>query len=304
MSFTLEVDFSGLCLYVVDPDTGQVAVLMPDCRKRTHGASPFHADEDRAKLHVGYVRINLADLGVPLTPPASTSDPAEEPRYELVHRFDRQRLQFVGEAAPEAVTRTGMDIPDFGRFAPGVELIDGLFSDSPPDILLMRSVLNGGTLEARTLADTPPAWTFSRLLNPDGEPYGGTFASFATWKREFQGNTLKLRITDFAGNPEAEFTLGPVPEGGTLHLDVANLCEENPLEWSDLKTRKVLGDDKDFKWLYRLLKPRTGTFKDIVSPADPFPIPARPAVAGETGDDDCMGGTMTARFSTLLTPSE
>lgn len=304
MSFTLDVDFSGLCMYVADPDTGHVAVLMPDCRMRTHGASPFHEDEHEAKLHVGYVRINLSDLGVPLTPPAATSDPAGEPRYELVHRFDRQRLQFVGEVEPGAVTRTGMEIPDFDRFAPDVELIDGLFSDAPPDILLMRSVLNGGTLEAKTLSKDPPVWNFTNQLNPDGPPYGGQFASFATWTRQFQGNTLTLRITDFAGNPEAEFALGPVPEGGTLHLDVANLCAENPLEWSDMRTRQVLGDDEDFKWLYRLLKPRTGTFAELVNHDAPFPIPSRKGLGDETGDDDCIGGTKTARFSALLTPSE
>lgn len=297
MPFKLEVDFSGLCLHVVDPDTGHVAVLMPDCRRRTHGPAPFHADETEAAFHVGYVRINLADLGVPLTPPAATNDKAEEPRYELVHRFDRQLLQFVGEAGAGAVTRTGLEIPDFARFAPEVELIDGLFTEVPPAELLMRCILEGGTLEAKTLSINPPTWTFSTQLNPNAEPYKGQFASFATWTREFYGNTLTLRITDFAGSPEAEFTLGPVPDGGTLRLDVANLCAENPLEWSDMETRTILGDDKDFKWLYRLLKPHAGSFQELVNKNEPFPIPGRPGVAGETRDDDCISGTVTARFS-------
>jgi hypothetical protein len=339
MSFTLEVDFSGLCMYVVNPDTGKVTVLMPDCRMRTHTADVFHADGQRAVHHVGYVRINLADLGVPLTltPPAVTSDAAGEPRYELVHRFDRQVLHFVEAAAPaplagsgttaaapvvdtEATTpdpvvhtdvtttdpmvhaaaaatpvvHTGMSIPDFGKFAPGLVPIDGLFTNDPPDILLMRSELDGGTLDGRSLTNDPPTWVFSQFLNPGGEPYGGEFASYLTWRRPCEGNTLTLRITDFAGAPEAEFTLGPVPEGGTLHLDVANLCSNNPLEWSDLKTRKVLGNDEDFKWLYRLLKPAAGgTFADILLNT-PLPHPARvPGLAGETGDDDCMGATMT-----------
>jgi hypothetical protein len=296
MSFTLEVDFSGLCLYVVDPETQHVGVLMPDCRMRTHHEVMSHKDETPAVPHVGYVRMNLADLGVRLSPPAATRDAPGEPRYELVHRFDQQILQFVGEAEAEPVTRAGMQIPDFQRFAPGLELIPDLFTTEPPAILLMRTILDGGTLTARTLSQSPPTWSFSKLFDPTAaQQYGGQFASFATWTRRFEGDTLTVRITNFAGEAEAEFTLGPVPEGGTLHLDMGNLCAENPLEWSDLETRKVRGNDEDFKWLYRLLRPRTGTYDDLLLKTT-FPIPERKGLGGETGDDDCMGGTITASF--------
>lgn len=293
--FTLEVDFSGLCLYVVDPDTGHVAVLMPDCRARTHVGNDYHEDRRLAEPHVGYVRMNLADLGVPLTPPVQTSDTPGEPRYEVVHRFDRQVLQFVGSAAAEPVTRSGMEVPDFEKIAPELELLDGLFTEAPPSILLTRMVLDGGELQGRTLAAAPPTWTFSRLFNPNGPEYSNQFASYSTWTRRYDGDTLTLRITDFAGAPEAEFTLGPVPEGGTLHLDVANLCRENPLEWSDLPKRQVIGDDEDFRWLYRLLRPGSGTYGDRLLNAS-FPIPDRNGLDGETADDDCMGGTLRARI--------
>src|SRR4051812_37492518 len=59
MSFTLEVEFSGLCLFVLHPDEPRVAVLMPDARKST--ANPVHVDGTRGIPHVGYTRFDLAN---------------------------------------------------------------------------------------------------------------------------------------------------------------------------------------------------------------------------------------------------
>lgn len=289
MPFDLEIEFSGLCLYVVHPDGNQVAVLMPDGRRRSN-PDPFHADATDAEPHVGYLQANAADLGINL--PGGEDGGA--PRYELIHRFDRQAVDFDG-AFSTAPLVNGLKFPVFDEFAPGLELIPGLFGATPPEVLLMRMVLTGGEFESTR---EEPLWRFTNLLNPGAQDeYGGQFASFAVWKRQVDASQLNLRITDFAGNVQATLPLAPSTPGGKVSLKISNLCSDNPLEWVDLPIRKVSGPDNDFRWLYRLLQPAGGgTFDTIVSESTHYPIPLPVDLGGEVGADDCMGGTKTSPF--------
>jgi hypothetical protein len=287
MPFDLEIEFSGLCLYVVHPDGNQVAVLMPDARRRTN-ADPFHADATHAEPHVGYLQVNAADMGVALP----GGEDGGGPRYELIHRFDRQAVDF-GTAFSTAPLQNGLRFPVFEEFAPGLELIPGLFGTNPPPVLLMRLVLTGGTLTSNL---EEPLWRFSNRLNPGEEEYGGQFASFAVWKRQVNAEQVTLRLTDFAGNVQATMPLSPAEPGGKVRLKMSNLCSDNPLEWVDLPIRKVTGPDNDFRWLYRLLQPAGGTFSTMISESNGYPIPEPAEVLGEAGADDCMGGTKTGTF--------
>lgn len=288
MPFDLEIEFSGLCLYVVHPDGNQVAVLMPDARWRTN-ADPFHADATPAVPHVGYLQANAADMGINLP----SGEDGGGPRYELIHRFDRQAVDFDGAFSTAPLTN-GLKFPVFDQFAPGLELIPGLFDSAPPPQLLMRLVLTGGTFESSL---EEPVWEFSDLLNPGAtNGYGGQFASFAVWKRQVPGEQLNLRIMDFAGNVQATLPLAPSTPGGKVRLKMSNLCSENPLEWDDLPIREVTGPDNDFRWLYRLLQPAGGGEFEMISATSHYPIPLPAGTWGEVGADDCMGGTKTSTF--------
>jgi hypothetical protein len=289
MSFDLEIEFSGLCLYVVHPDGNQVAVLMPDGRRRSN-PDPFHADETDAVPHVGYLQANAADMGISL--PGGEEGGA--PRYELIHRFDRQAVDFDGAFSTASLTN-GLKFPVFDQFAPDVELRPGLFGTEPPAELLMRMVLTGGTFES---TQEEPIWRFTNLLNSEAEEeYGGQFASFAVWKRSVDAEVLNLRILDFEGNVQATLPLAPSTTGGKVCLKISNLCSDNPLEWVDLPIRKVTGPDNDFRWLYRLLQlPEGGSIETLVSEEAHFPIPLPVDLGGEVGADDCMGGSLTSSF--------
>ena len=79
MSFMLEVEISGLCLYVVHPDGQKVTVLMPDCRNDI--VSPRHVDTRKGKPHVGYLRYDLADQV-----PGVQKGVGDTPLYEVVRQ--------------------------------------------------------------------------------------------------------------------------------------------------------------------------------------------------------------------------
>lgn len=289
MSFELRVEFSGLCLYLVHSDGKQVGVVMPDCRKTT--ADPIHDDDTVGEYHVGYVRADLANVvdGVP------AGDERDGPKYELIHRFDRQVLDFGLDVGGDITMTTSPDVPSFDGFAPDLDPLPGLFSPTPPKTLLMRTVLRGGSLTGNSEGK---GWKFARLLNPKAPQYSGDFASYVRWHRWVDAEHLTLRVTDFAGAVRTELKLRPVETADgkkVVSLKVANLCANNPLEWEGLNLRAVTGDDVDFKWLYRLLSPKAQSYPDVLLGA-PLPIPQRLVKGDATGAQDCMGGMKALDF--------
>jgi len=284
MPFDLEIEFSGLCLYVVEPGGQQVTVLMPDARER-YNPNPFHADDTDAVPHVGYLRCNAADLG--LSVPGGEDGGA--PRYEVVHRFHRQEVNFGNTFSATSMVNQ-LKFPHFDQFAPGLDLLPGLSGSTPPDILLMRLVLTGGTFAS---TEEEPVWEIPSSLNGGGSPYSGQFASFAVWTRQVNASDVTLNITDFDGTPQTSLTLSPA-DGTRVRLKMSNLCAENPLEWDDLPIRQVTGPDNDFRWLYRLLTASTDPdVETLLQNEELLPVPLPADLGGEVGADDCMGGIKT-----------
>lgn len=297
MPFTLRVDFSGLCMYVRHSDGQHVAVLLPDCRKSTNPV-PKHFDTTDAEPHVGYVRLDFERLGLGLVAPAPAG---LEPRYELVHRFTGQMLKFEGTPTqPDTIDTSVLDFPSFDHLGFPVDLVSNLFSagtptDPPvPPQLLARMVLRGGRLSGRKITGT--FWEFPQVGDPASRTYAREYASFATWTRGFDGNALTVRITNWAGTPEASFPINNIPDGAEVVIKVANLCCSNPLEWNDLPLRTVKGPDEDFKWLYRLVIPHDtppttspeDAWKDLLN-GTRLPHPRLvPGPGSETGSDDCI----------------
>jgi hypothetical protein len=293
MAFNLHIEFAGPCLYVLDTDsagiTQQVGVLIPDCRGKTHGDRPKHQDRDLAELHVGYVRLDLADV-IPNLPPGRIED---QPRYELVHRFTGQVVDFAPALATEPVDVSNLHLPSFDQIAPRLEPKAGFFGPAAPSSLLMRMILRGGRFESQP----DSVWMFSNVLNPDGKPYVVRCASTVTWKRKITGERITVSIRDFdKKDPEAEFNLGPFPEGYIVTLSVANLCAVNPLEWADLASRGGTDIDRDFKWLYRLLR-TTGSSTVQLPAGAKLPAPVLVSVSpDETSEEACMGAKITGEI--------
>jgi hypothetical protein len=276
MSFELQVDFSGLCLYVVDSAQGRVGVAMPDARGRTAG-STRHEDNTLGKRHVGYVRFDLANAGI-----AAPAGGGRAPHYEGIHLFDREELVFVINGDPTPLT-ANLAVPECEKIAPdgaasALAPVDNLFSGPIPPQLLMRTVLHGGEVTG-TPVET---WRFPSLWSPGQPAYEAEFASVVTWKRRVE--SVALQIRPLGGGTAVNIPLTP-PQ---VNVKVANFCETNPLEWKDLGLRAVDGDDEDFKWLYRLLKPRDGRTWPQKLQLHRFPIPLM-TVGGSQGVEDCLG---------------
>lgn len=292
MSFELEVEFSGLCMYLVDPENKRVAVLMPDCRK---GVDPVHADGEKGVHHVGYLRFDLANLSGVAGVPEGTVQ--KGPRYEVVHRFDFQQLEFPDlPDGPVKVPEKGLGFPEFAEFTQDLELKPGMFSNAPPEVLLMRTILKGGDVDAGRHKN----WRLPPVLRP-GSDYRDHFASKATWVCPVPGDAVTIRIAGFGGADPVEFVLKPVEGEEVVHLKIANLCAVNPLEWQELELEelKAAADgkdeetrDRDFKWLYRLLDSTSAPLPVRLGEKPDLPVPVLEPDQG-AGVQGCMGGVMT-----------
>ncbi|HEX6912361.1 MAG TPA: hypothetical protein VF142_18295 [Longimicrobium sp.] len=292
MSFTLHVDFVGLCLHVRhEDDPNRVAVLMPDARS-SRNPQGVHVDRSPAVPHVGYVRLDAANLPERL-PHAAT--PGDDPRYELIHRLEGEELVFDESLAPQPVDTRELTVPEFNQFAPGLELLPGLFGAAPPSELLMRTIVMGGVMSSDLTAER---WEIPSNLNPAQPLTIGKFASAVAWKREVEGSSITLTIRRFDGTEPRQFVLAPVAGETELRVKVANLCAHNPLEWDDMPLRTVRGDDKDFKWLYHLHRPRNGeSYDQLLQRVGRLPIPTwLEAHNGDTASNDCIAGGTTSRF--------
>lgn len=279
MSFTLKVQFTGLCAHVVHPKEPWVAVLMPD--GRFHGAAKRHPDGTPAVPHVGYLRVDLANVmgissGARLQKgqrPGNQRGTFDGPFFEILHRFGNlghplgggQTLDF-GLPPDSSAPVVNIKLPRIDHVARNIPLRPDLFTKqagavakSPPETserspLLFRTLLRGGTLETMPGAPTE-TWSIDRRLNQDpGVPIVAPFSGEVLWTRRVEGtNQMTITLTDFDGSNEVKVPLTAVD--GEINLKIANLCAENPLEWDDFHIRTASNEDSDYKWFYQLLDP-------------------------------------------------
>lgn len=311
MSFVLQVRFTGLCMHVHNQQRGEVAVLLPDARFKKR--DEFHADETLGVPHAGYLRADLANVGLRNSaasiPPAAQTEPEppgmalpdDSPFFEIVYRFKQQTLDFGLPATKDSIV-VDTRLPDFGDIAPSLQLRQNLFRapaspllDSP---VLMRTILRGGVLSGAR-ATTSETWSIDRRLNdPNAAPLVGVFPGEVVWTRQVENaDGLLITMTDFDGQNAVKLPLDAL--GGLIRVKIANLCSDNVLEWDQLYVRRADLEDSDFKWLYRFVEPAPSTtmttlLNGLLLPA-PRLLSQMPQQRGGP-PYDCLGATIRAEF--------
>ena len=279
MGFKLIVRFTGLCLHVKHPDKTAVAVLMPDGRYL--GDEKLYADRTPAAAHVGYIRMDLANIvagSTQVTLPRGERPgrvaASDGPYFETICRFGdltegqlaAGRTLDFGLPAPAVPINHTAELPNLDLIAPNIPLRPGLFTKlggatpaagSTPAIrspLLFRTLLLGGTVESAP-GKIDESWSIDRRLNqPLGPPLISPFPGETVWTRDVPDqDSMTLTLTDFDGSNRMQVPLTQV--NGEIRLKIANLCEENPVEWGEFFVRAGGLEDSDFKWYYELLDP-------------------------------------------------
>ncbi|MET0398810.1 MAG: hypothetical protein ABW277_18610 [Longimicrobiaceae bacterium] len=286
MAFNLEVTFTGLNLFVVHKDTGQVAVLQPDARMDQNPEGHLqHPDNSKGVPHAGYLRFDLAYLGIPVPagdPPLG--QPGDPPRAEGIYRFKRQTLHFGLGADPVDPNPT-LPLPEFNKIGSTLQILPDLFGTGPAKPPVMRTILSGGSLAGGTAG---PTFILPQVLNAPGVKYESRFVTDITWTRSVAVDALTLTLHGFLAPGATQATIPLKPVDGMIKLKIANLCSVDPLEWTkDFGAEDINKDDEDFKWLYRLLQLNGTTYPEKLL-GSPLPIPR--FVKGGAGVENCIGG--------------
>jgi hypothetical protein len=290
--FELRVTFTGLCLFLIQEDRTKVAVLQPDCRKG--GAiDPDHPGGGKGKYHIGYIRFELVNLVEDY--PVGTQK--EGPAYEVVHRFMHEDLSW-GLAVDDTPMTIATGLPAFERIAPDsskpgnslLEPISNRWDNDAP--LVMRTVLSGGTLSGSGKTN----FYFPKVFDYAMPAYTGSFADEVTWTRTVKAAGLDLCIRPFGAAIGTRIPLKPIQDGPQkiISIKVANLCSENPLEWNRFKDPPQPKKDKDFRWLYRLLRPVSGNPMESLLHGMRLPVPTKDKTVS-SGVENCIGGTISVK---------
>jgi hypothetical protein len=277
MAFTLEVEFRGLCLYVVHPTTGQVAIVLPDGRAKPRPV--VFADNVIGTPHVGFLSCRLEDV-------AGSSGAGGE----VIHRFDSEQVEFGLPPAPAGKPK--IEMPNADCFAPELQPVGGMFGARPPESVLMRMTLEGGQVDS---TKGPNKWDF------DGGQCGGNFADRVTWSRSVDAADVTLTFTNWNTGASSKLRLAPSQRDGAVKIRVANICSDNPLEWRELGVQKGIAarEDDDFRWFYQILESKTGSLTSLVGrTGGTLPVPRldRRMLGGRSNPPGCEGCTITFAF--------
>lgn len=288
--FTLSVEFAGLCLYVVDRrQETNVSVLMPTCVPTDGRVKTEHEDKTNGARHVPYLLANLANFGQSV--PAGLA--GDGPQFGVVRRLSREELFLE----PEGPTSNRLDLaplslPDLNVYKKDIRLRDGLLSAIVPNAspeLNVRTILRGGTLTAITIGGSGSSVPAE---NPRWDELDADWAGSIRWTRTIRGDSLTVRIHNWDTGQETPLTLRPVTRGAgpVIDLKIANLCEDNPLEWKEFEPT-FERRDVDFKWLFRLFTPNAGgsILAALGRKELPYPL-LKPRGARTTGNAGCTGG--------------
>ncbi|AHG92281.1 hypothetical protein J421_4746 (plasmid) [Gemmatirosa kalamazoonensis] len=310
---TLRVTITGLAVYVPHEDYLQVAVLFPDARHRADEAEwkrwSEHPDKSHGVPHACYLRVDLANLalagGTRVAAGSISRDGEGRPVWEVLYELDHAFVDFGFPVSKASRTdgRPVINAPYTDDYAPDLKLIDDLLhqtvtSSPAKEKLICRTVLQEGTLEPSTSKEK---WLIAGTLkNKPQEVVVFDQSGYRNWVRTLEVDVpdgeqpiITLMIRNFDGTLRQSVPLRPV--GGEINVRIANLCANNPLEWESLKVHTSPTEDLDFKWLYHLFEPRTGSWDDLLA-GNLLPVPQ--CIRTRTGDpDDCGPTGVSGKFT-------
>ncbi len=312
----LQVTLVGLIVHVVHAGTDEVTILLPDAREGDHEDSLYQHDGTIGMPHAGHLTITRATavFGEGQPPVSIGSAGAAGFDVTAAYPLDRDIIDFgvPYTPSPRAGGEKEISLPDTVDFASKIELIDGLFDARPTaDTLLSRIALYGGTFSENepripgtmpgTLMDDPCA------LGDYSLPSSITWQWEGDWDDSDAGIAVGIRkFDDDEAAMRTLVRLRPVfTDGdptGTIQLTITNVCGDDPLRRLRLAVQDVLTVDMDFKWNYKLFRPKPGRdgkprdWSDVLANAM-LPAPRFDPKLGFVDSGGCGGMKVTTSYA-------
>jgi hypothetical protein len=286
MSFTMRMKFTGICTFVKNLDGTYYAVLangdmgtdFPLATGATSGKGfDTGADGQLLRRHRGFVRIRLSDVLGPNLADNTTGilwyfkKRLDEGRTANEAGHDLKADFFQNPSAP--LTAALDNLAKLTDYAPDYSTLDSnIFGSAIPDTVVARVLIDRGTLSST--GNYPQDWSVLNTLNPnmklDDPRLNPKLTNEVTWE---VGGLSQLRLSmDPFQTGTRYFVDIKAADGAIVEVTVANLCEDNPLQWGPSKTS---ARDVDFRWHYQLIDPdQLARLKALLNDRDlPYPIP-------------------------------
>jgi hypothetical protein len=282
MPYTFRMILGGLCTFVPEPGLGAVRALMVNTDPQAgHGrVGQLSHLPDLHRPTLVYDRANETGAN-----PASGSRQAIWPlRKEEITVTTQQPvpLRIVGNLSS---TKTGTPaandhdldwIPNLASIVPLAGRIeqDCLGPNPTMDFITARVRIDQGTLQVYQFAQFPGTASVETEFVP--YPTGATIARQAMphqvrWDITVpDGQTVTINSRPFpAAAPLPIIAFGPAPAGGTIEVQLINLCCGQYLTQPPPPPPSRLDPDDDFECFYMLLD----NFSTLINQVKPLPIP-------------------------------
>lgn len=300
--FDVEIRLEGICAFVPDEAWDKkpnvVRVLLPDGGGRRGPVPKFEpgkdvhpGNKDELTRHVAFLRFPLGAMQLGDQTAIMSED-------EVVVYLLGERLRFDFDEAPASAGKNKLTI-DYGdiktnttlrHLSDVVEYVDpGLtprvdsgcvaWPVQRPELLRGMVEITSGKLQVAKPADQ--RWEF---------PVAG---SKVVIKRRLANRVdlllkgltrFEIHSTPFRGRGGSALKLAP-PQGSLLVVRIANLCDQNPLQWLRLRPAEP---DGDFLWHYQLMHPET--IKKFLKGKYKATFPSPVTDPGESADGiNCFG---------------
>jgi hypothetical protein len=282
MSFNVQINFTGLCVFVASSTDGpaKMCVVLPDARDKDQ----YALDGSWLKPHTGFVSFhpeNLAEAG---------SFPRDS---SLLFLLDRHRLTLVPKGTDNDYDCALEGIPDLDDLTGRRGALDpSALSLNPSPLVLAQVLINMGHLRA---GDRVHRWVLPSTL-------GGSEPRPVSLSHEVRLTLQKLDsfsiLAQKFGIPESEPWTFSADSDETVSITIGNLCGVVPCYCS--KPDVFLEPDEDFKWHYHLLEHRE-VLRDLLhnALALPIPMPVKEIPAGRGAN--CIPAVAAPSDLTLLT---
>jgi hypothetical protein len=245
MAFNVRVSFTGICSFIPNTKPGEyrvkLAVVLPDGRGTVNDDGtvkpPRSSFNNYLRRHLAFISCLARDL--------VAGNGLSEDVTGLWY-LDKYRITFKAQGADNPFLLDLDGLANLEKIIPGYGP-DGGHVSKKPSKLAAQVLIEKGKVSWK---ETKGNWVFPNTISKS-DPITGSLSD--TVYLDFQDLTsFAIVATPLDGGAPEVWNFTP-PNGKSVAITIANLCDTNPLQWPEVADGSITPPDRDFEWYYELV---------------------------------------------------
>jgi hypothetical protein len=267
MAFNVQVAFTGICALVPNANENaaeRMCIVLPDGRGQESGSSYGYKSveppsssfgEQPLRRHQAFVISRVRDM---------YGGAAFSEELLCLWYLQRHKVTFRVEGAANPYQENLTTAANLGDVIPGYEFDQNIVGNSA-----LRAVAQIFIDKGRLTGNPPQrSWVFPNTISQ--HIITGPLSDTVTLNLE-DLDRFAVVTTSIENGDQKMWEFRP-PNGGSVSLTIANLCDDNPLRWTRVSGQELL-PDYDFQWYYELLTDEAKLRLTSSLLGLPFPVP-------------------------------